>query len=284
MPATIDLSSTAMLASLKISNWTASVCDKDISQEVLRDHGADAETGRFTKKIIKKDGLKKIREVVTKARAFHRKVTLPWGDGTRILPAKMFLEFRDEMAVMHSQFDTAVHNFVGEYENLKAEAYGELGTLYSEQDYPDKQELANKFKFDVDIAPMPNADDFRVNLNKEAVDAIRKEIEENTQRTLQAATKSIWQDLFTVVERMQIKLSDTDAKFKNTLIGNIEEILGLLPSLNITDDPALTKMGEDIRDKLCTVTPDELRKNSVMREQVAKDSEAILQTMAGYCN
>jgi len=278
-----DLSSTAMLTSLKISRWTASVHDKDITQGVLNEHAANDKTGKFTKKIINKAGMKAITDVVSRARAYHLSVTLPWsGDGARILPSAKFMEYSAEMRKFKHEFELAVNLFENEYYVLKDQARTELGTMYDENNYPHLSELRDKFKFETDINPIPNANDFRVNLSADAIEEIKKAFEEKEKNVLVEAVKHIWRNMFDVIKHMHERLSQEDAVFKKTTITKLQDIVENLPTMNITNDQALEAMRVEIQDSLCTYTPEEIRKDPEKRAEVTKTAEEIMKKMEGY--
>ena len=59
-----------------------------------------------------------------------------------------------------------------------------------------------------------------------------------------------WERLKTVVEAMAKALSIPDKIFRDSLIGNVENLLDLMPDLNVTGDPTLEAMCSKIRKAL----------------------------------
>ena len=55
----------------------------------------------------------------------------------------------------------------------------------------------------------------------------------------------------------------------------------MLPKLNVTGDPELQRMGEEVRRSLL-VDPKELRRSEGSRKETARAAAAIAQQMAGY--
>jgi hypothetical protein len=55
----------------------------------------------------------------------------------------------------------------------------------------------------------------------------------------------------------------------------------VLPKLNVTGDPELERMAEQVRRSLL-VDPKELRKSEISRSETARAAAAIAQQMAGY--
>ncbi len=68
----------------------------------------------------------------------------------------------------------------------------------------------------------------------------------------------------------------------DSLVGNIITLTQLLPKLNITDDPELENMRQQIETKLTRTNPDDLRNSRTPRKKVANEATAILENMKGY--
>ncbi len=78
------------------------------------------------------------------------------------------------------------------------------------------------------------------------------------------------------------KLSEKKPKFHDTLVTNINDLVTLLPQLNITDDPDIIKAVASM--KSLVVDPGNLRQNSAFRSQKAKEAQAILAKFDSYMN
>ena len=114
------------------------------------------------------------------------------------------------------------------------------------------------------------------------VQKIKKEVEKSVNDAFNTAMQNLWERLRDVVARMVDKLSDKDAVFRDSLVENIVELVNILPKLNVTGDPKLTKITKEIEGSLCNVSPKELRDNEVVREKVATKAKSILDAMEGY--
>ena len=78
---------------------------------------------------------------------------------------------------------------------------------------------------------------------------------------------------------MHEKLADEDAIFRDSLIGNIEELVSILPDLNVADDPNLAKLTENIQENICRFDADILRNNKEARKEAVMASKDILNTI-----
>jgi hypothetical protein len=116
---------------------------------------------------------------------------------------------------------------------------------------------------------------------------LRKEADARTSEAISAATTSVWQRIHNVVEHMASKLEDysvevvngktrTKGAFHDTLVSNIADLADLLPALNVSNDPKLTQMADNLRSKLASYDPDDLRKQEGARKMAAKDARQIL--------
>lgn len=289
----MDISTKAMLVSLKITQWTCSKKDKEVTEDVLLQHQAQRGTGSFSKKLLAKEQMQNIRQIAGAARNRHYELTLPWSqDGARILPAAMFPTYDQELRQMKGEFEVAVREFVQNYPDYVDDARLRLGGLFKSEDYPQASEIEGKFSWELIVAPLPSGNDFRVGLSKEMTDAIRQEIEARTLQQVEAGAKDVWQRTFKVVEHMAKSLEDysvvkdDDGKektlnpFRDSLVENVREIAKLLPALNVTGDANLTRMASEITAKLTLRDPKDLRTDKKVRKTQAKDARKILEEMS----
>jgi hypothetical protein len=269
---TSPLQDSAMLISLNISQWSARRYDKTASAEVDKAHGAK-DAGRYNKLLIDKAALEPISKVEGSARTYHYSVTLPWGnDGSRILPAALFMDYAQTMGQFKDEFATRVREFVQAYPQHVANARTRLGTLYEPKDYP--TEIADRFSFETPVTPIPNAADFRVALNTEYVEAIKRDLTDRLNQQQIEAVKHVWGRVREVVAKIHETCSKEKPRIFDSMIDNTKQLIQVLPALNLTNDPGLTAMAEELQ-HLC-VPAEVLRNNAVRRASVAKAADAIL--------
>jgi hypothetical protein len=271
---TDTLHNSAMLVTLTISQWTARKYDKGVSKEVEKQHQAQ-DAGRFNKILVAKESLESINKIANAARAYHYKMTLPWGDnGDRLLPATLFEDYAQCMRQYKNEFNARVASFVRDYPQLKTDAIKRLGTMYNPLDYPAPEAIRDRFCVATEFSPVPTSGDFRVNLNAEYVDSIKSELELRLQTRQREAVKECYRRVREVVGHIHERLSDKEKTFRDTLISNAEELLTILPALNITGDQDLNLVADEVRGLL--VAPDRLRQDETLRQQTAKRAEEIL--------
>lgn len=278
----------AMLASLSISYWTGKASDDQVEDELTTKHSTDRDVHEYKKRLIKAEAINQFKAVRSRARAYHLDKTLPWIDGgTRILPAALYFDYAAAMGKFREEYNEEVRKFIKNYPQLKLEAKKRLGTLFKETDYPAVESLPRKFGWDFHVFPIPAAKDWRVDFSnsKEGAqtrDEMMKQVDQKVKEALHLATRDLWTRLHTVIQSLAEKARDPDAKFKNSIIGNIRELIELLPKMNVTGDIELEKMRQRVEKELCKIDPDELREDEKTRKQTSDAADKILKAMAGY--
>jgi hypothetical protein len=262
----------AMLVSLNISQWTARKHDKSVTTEVDQKHGAK-DGGRYNKLLIDKTALDPVDKVASAARQHLYKVTLAWGDNNeRILSAALFMDFTQTMKQFKNEFETRVRDLAREYPTHVQAARKRLGTMYDPKDYP--ADIRDRFDFSISFSPVPTANDFRVNLSAEHIEYIRADMTARLQARQTEAVKEVFQRARKIITKIHEQTSDEDRKIYDSAIENAREFVDILPALNLTGDPELTCIENEIRSLL--VPADRLRADKKLRADTAKAADAIL--------
>lgn len=278
-----NLSNKAMLVRLAISQWSSRKYDRKVSEKVSKDYNAASDSGRYTKSLLVKNAICNVSRIANEVRSYHYENTLPWYDwGPRLLPAANYLEYTRKIQYFKTEFEKAVSEFTQNYPSYVAEAQQRLNGLFNPADYPSPSAISSYYKFGLSVDPLPDKDDFRVTLSSTEVTAIKADIEARTKDAQAAAMQDLWNRLHEAVKNMVTRLSDEKSTFRDSLIGNISDLVSLLPRLNVTEDPNLEAMRQDVERRLCSYLPQQLRENKSRRREAAKAARSILDNMAGY--
>jgi len=285
----VSLASRAMLCSLSISQWTARKHDPEASEEIAARHGAQANAGRYNKILLPPQALAEIQKIAGEARREHYFMTLPWDDaGYRVLPAAAYLDHAAKLREYSQKFGAAADAFAKTFDQLVRDSQVRLGGLFRVEDYPSAGEIREKFSFETKVMPLPDARDFRVSLGDEETARIQRQITATVQASLTVASRELWQRLYEAVSHMVERLSaykvseeGVEHPFRDTVVTNLARLVEVLPKLNVTGDPELERMADQVRASLL-VDPKELRKSETSRNETARVAAAIAQQMAGY--
>lgn len=271
----------AMLVELNMSMWTARKMDKKVSEEVDVAKNTKARAGNYHKKLLAgSNKLDSIQRISTAVRTWHYMNTLPWSDnGARLLPMKNFFEYKQTLNNFENEFDTAVNEFLIEYPTLVSTSAFTLGTMFDRNEYPDVEDIRNKFKFRYAFTPVPDAGDFRIDVEEQTKQELKDQYEGYYQNKLQDAMKDTWDRLHTTLTHMSERLDYTDEnkkKFWDSMFSNASDLCGLLTRLNVTNDPKLEQARQSLERALVGVEPDTVRKSQDVRETVKKRVDDIL--------
>lgn len=278
------LAVSALLVACKVSTWSARKFDKSVTLKVERDHSTSADAGRWTKRLMGDAAVyKAVLKAGNQARESHYKQTLPWSDeGWRLLPTKAYFDYMKTAREAVSVFEGAVASFVDAYPTLRECDKVRLGTMWSADDYPDVLTLRDLFAIETATQPIAEAGDFRVSLPDEEIAELEQAAEARQRAALALAMRDAWQRLCDVTQHMADRLATPDAIFRDSLVDNVTEVCELLPKLNVTEDPGLARMVEEVRQRLTVVAPAVLRTDERARAAVAAQADQLVRTMQGY--
>lgn len=281
----MSITKNCMIVNLSLGIWQGYRLDKTASKQVTDDAGAEADAARVNKHLIPKESLKTIVFAAGQIRQHFYGKTLPWKDnGDRLLTRKLYADFIEKHQQLVAKFNAAVEEFLHTtYPQAKMRAEFRMGALFNSDDYPTPSELEHKFYVAMDIDAVSEASDFRVALDKDSLAQIRSDIETATNARLTTAMRSVWERLATTVGHFAEKMA-SDGIFRDSTITNLEELVDLLPGLNITGDPQLTKIHQDLLNTLVGYDPKDLRKDPAVRSEAATEAARIVDEMSGFMN
>lgn len=280
---TAGISRAAMLVSLNISVYTGRKMDRKTQAEVVANKGAASARAASVYKSLFADcpELEAIVKFQSRARNRHYDLTLPWSDsGIRLLPTKAFMDYTQETDQMRQHFEFLVEQFLLKFDTLVAAAAFKLGTMFDRDEYPLRDEVAGRFRFDVAYMPLPTSGDFRLDIEHETQQALVDQYEQRMAEQVAAAQQDAWTRLYEALTHLKDKLTlDEEGKrkiFRDTTVTNVQELCDALTKLNVTGDPALEAARRKLEDAILGVEPAELRKEEGERLTVLHKVSTIL--------
>jgi len=272
----------AMLVSLSIGYWNGKVKDDSVVDELSTSHGTDKDVHDYSRRLVKAEALKEFKGVRSRARSFLKDQTSRWlDDGTRIMAAPLFLKMMEKMHTFKIEWDNSVAEFVRKFPSLKAEEKKRQGSLYNEGDYPTADSLRRKFSWEFRTFPIPSKEDWRIDLG-DKTNEVKAQIDAAVIEALQLATRDLWTRLHEVVKKLAEKMAEADATFRDSIIGNIQELVAILPTMNVANDPKLEDMRRQVEEQLAKLNPEELRDDPKARKKTKDAADKLLAAMASY--
>jgi uncharacterized protein (UPF0335 family) len=273
-----------MLVGLAIHGWQARKYDRKISAEVAQQHAATSDAGRFNKHLLpgNAESYEAVHKKARELRSFYYENTLPWSkDGQRILPVANYEDFSEGVRKFKREYTILAENFLREYPILKEDARILLNGMFNEMDYPTVEDMRSKFAIELETLPLPSAEDFRVALADGEVARIQREIETRLQQEFLKSNQDLWNRLRLAVDNMALRLGHP-GRIHDSLVGNLQAIVEMIPKLNVTGDENLEKISATCADALTGHDSQALREDTGLRAKVAAQAREISSIMDAY--
>jgi hypothetical protein len=266
---------------LQINQLGLSKKDKAITDAAHNAYGInDSRAGHYRKFMVDRTDVLKLSKTANTARSLHRVMTVPWGqDKYRLLPATLIQKYTRKIKQIKIEFYSHVSDLEVRWPSIISGAKLRLGPAFDPTDYAVASEIKEVYLFDIHFKPVPQDDHFVLEVEQETLQEMKDKLNKDQDANMENAMENLWHRLYEVVERMAERLDDKKPRIFKTLVTNIEELTGILPDLNLTGDPQLTDMCNDVKDKLCSYTAGQLKKDSRVRKQTAQDAKDIQRKM-----
>lgn len=274
-----SISNSAMLVELNISTWTGRKLDKVISAEIDVAKQTTTRAGNYNKKLFADEPVfDAIGKFAGMARTYHYHATMPWSDsGLRLLTTKMFFDYQKQITEYEHTFNQLVTDFLSQYDKLIIKTQMKLGTMFNSNDYPDAEELVNKFRFSAKFAPVPDVGDWRVDVGHDAQQLLMESYASSYSSNLESAYKDVWERTHEALVSLSTKLAGENKQiFRDSLVSNAREMVGLLDKFNITNDPKMKQAKVKLENVLFCVTPDALREDDEFRLDTKQKVDDLL--------
>jgi hypothetical protein len=280
-----NLSNQAILVEMNIRVPSFRKLDKKVSKEVTVTKGATDDAGRFNKHLLAGvNQLDDIQKWVSATRVELYYKTLPWSDsGQRLCDIRNFIAVKDWLFDKRTEFQTMASNFIAIYPNLVSAQAFKMGTMFDRDEYPDVNEVANRFGFNYYFTPLPERGDFRVDVGHALEVELRAEYDKVYQERTKQAMKDLWDRLYKVTKHISERLADnadgTKKILRDSVFDNAIELVDLLRVTNVTHDQDLEYARWSLEQALNGVDMDEVRKSDGLRKDVKSKVDELAEKL-----
>jgi hypothetical protein len=226
---------------------------------------------------------KRIADYGARARLYHNQTTLPWSDkGSRLLPTSLFMEYKQNMNTIERNMNAMIQDFFTSYDDLVLDAKLHLGSLFNASDYPSIDSLGEKFAFKLVFSPLPESNDFRLDIPQIEMQELSEKYENAFNDRLNDAMRENWDKLHKTLTHLSDKLteneedSESKKRYHDSLITNATELCGLLTHLNITKDPKLEEARKSLELTMLGVDIEDIKEHADVRSNVKNKVDEIL--------
>jgi hypothetical protein len=280
-----SVSGSAMLVELSIRNWAGRKLDKSASQKVTIDNRASTGVANVHKKLLGDCAeLSAVLKFAGNARNTHYSMTMPWSDtGMRLLPTSRYFKYNEQMIALKREYFDLVEAFLASYSWEITQAQVKLGDLFNPDEYPSTASLQSKFGFGFTYIPLPEAGDWRIDIEQDAKDELAQHYQSYYRNQLEAAMGDVNRRAHDVLVRMSERLdygdSETKKVFRDTLVSNVLEIVDLMDACNLTGDMTMRDNAQMLREALNGVDAADLREDHMLRRATKKAVDEVIASL-----
>ena len=280
-----SIGSSAMLVDFSASVWTGRKKDKKASDDVTEANFAASGMASVHKKLLGDcQELEAIQKFVANGRNRHSAMTMPWSDtGLRLLPTAQYFKYHQAMTEMINEYWRLVAVFKAVYEQAKQNAQQTLGDLFDPDEYPSLEVLTSKFGIRLSYIPLPDSGDFRIDIGNEATEQVKSQYQDYYSTMLNNAMNDVWTRLHKALANMSERLdySDNDKKkvFRDSLVGNLLDIVELLNVCNVNGDGQMNAARMRLEDLFRGVNADALREDEHLRSETKRTVDEVIKSL-----
>lgn len=287
----MSIQNSALLVKVQTSRWSVNKRDKGLGEDLSAQQFASAEALRVHKTLTSDPIVTEINKLYGQiTNQVIRKVCVPWDEGEHLLVVDLIDKFEDELREKTDRIDALKVRLGGEYDRIVRDAQRTLGLSFNPEDYPPASEVLGKYSVRVSYRPLPESGDIRVDLPADKLARIKADIEQSVTSRVDDAVAIVRErvaDALTALieglERHGVKADGAKrtGSFKDSTIDNLLQIAEVLPSLNLTGDPAIAEVTNDLIANLTNLDANELREDVTKRKQTVATAKAIASKLDG---
>lgn len=279
-----NLSQDTVLGRLFIGQVGLSARSRTLSEEAAEKHQADRSSVRGIVQIITAQDRAEITQCINQARQVFYANTLPWDDNAyRLIPLVRYTTLKHELDTIQNAFDDAVHELVANYDMLRKDYHKRVNDLAQEVPFPAKDELERSFKFELIEMPISDTSDIRLrHVDPNVVEQMKVRINQQNATRLAEAQTEIISRLSEMAGRIKTQAGKEKGRLFESLVTNINDAVAVLPGLNVSQDPEITRLIEAVKVKLGSLDIEDMRDSSYARREAVKAADDVLKELQSY--
>jgi len=284
----VSLATSSMLVSVDVNVWTATKQDRGISDEVTTMKKAELGTGKFTKYLFAKNPkhhrIVKLRQLIHK---WAKESTYSWNKTQNLLPTVDLEKFKKEYDKYESEFNTAVEDFLENYQTLVSDEAFKQGDMFDKNDYPSVETLRQKFKMRLYVAEVPSHD-FRCQVSQDTADDLKAEYQQQANDIVDKVLAQQKARIVDFLSRLSSNINEDEKVDKNgnttykkkpikrKLVNEIRDWVKTTKDFNPSNDSNLSNVANDIEKVMSGVSTELLRDSDSTRAEVKQGIDDIL--------
>lgn len=233
------------------------------------------------------DGLGKLKSFQSEYKAgIEVRARYPYSAGLRLLPAGLVAEVLKIKELFDKRKQEVWLDWIdNDYPAWYSSAPERMGTLFDKQDFPSAVECMKRFACTVDLFPMGTAQQLQhiTLISQDHAKLLAQSVDDKVKASVDEAHIKLWQDVITPINHMVDVLKKDKAKIYDSMLGNIHEILNLVPSFSgVVNDTKLQDMAAQAKTAFAGLTTEDIRKSDESKQKALTAAQSILTTFAPF--
>lgn len=265
----------AALLQLNATCWHT---DKKLPQSMLAEVG-NVEFLRGRKLILPQEATAMIKQVIGKARNYLRKISLPFPiNGCVLAPKKLIPEIQEKLENYQWEYNSAVEDFIYWYPQTIEEARSSLGELFNSCDYPTREEIKNRFRFQwryIVIGPSAS----RVlppSIYKEEVEKFKNLMEQARLEAIAALRREFTYLVANLVDKMSGSDEGKPKRLRDAAVENLKEFLDSFTGRNMFEDEQLAELVRQCGNIISGASANDIRTSQQLKENLHSSMTDLL--------
>ena len=277
----VVLSENAMFASVHISMFNTLVKDGDKARELAHANDAAVGSTKVRKKILT-DAFPRTTRAASRVRSifYHHTFPLPKNGGgqqkgPQILPTKIAEPFISQVTEAIDDFHhaadkecTALPRWI-ESEKIR------LGRMFKESDYPTPIEARDQFYASVSVDGLPSIESINAGAHTKTMKAQATDRQDNI---IDEVKRQLLIRLLEAVSHVANECKKEKGKIYPSLLGNVRELIDLIPSCNIDDDQELNDLVSEAK-KILRYSDDQIKATPTAKDFVAGQAAKVAKSV-----
>jgi hypothetical protein len=282
-----SLARSGMLVIFKASYWQGTVKDKSATADVTSRNNAETGSAVVSKKLLPNCAeLDAIKKHIARARLLHYELTFDWMGELRAMPTMGLTRYMDKMDPELAEHKRLCEAFFDVYEWELSQAPIKLGDLYNASDYFSLDEMKRKFSIEIRTCNMPEAGDWRIDINNQALVEQKEQYERHYQELIGNMVGDFKDRLVAALSNISSKLvpapegeKSNGKRMHANILSNVLDILPMADIFGLGEDSQIASLRRKIEDTLDGVSVDALKHDPLVRDDVKRGVDQIIRDL-----
>ena len=273
----MDFRDIALIAELTVHMPGFRRRSKEAQDVITASFGTEDGAVEAFKRLIAQEHLKPVLKIINKFKGKFYKMTMPWGEGQRLIAKRHVGQLMQTYEEYRDQFDEEKNIFLIKYPELIEEARQRLGALFDESEFPSQDELADKMSMEVVVLPI-QTDSQLDELGKEFGDALANVAKQELRSRYEVCLKTLINRFREHMEAAYKKLAEQreGERFRQALFDTLFMLAESIGDFAVQDKELKSIAAEVARVQIDLQL---IKEDPEEREKKAKQLQGILDKM-----